>query len=346
MEKLENQKILTYADRTQKNERINLLDSIPLKGPLLVHLEPTNICNFKCKFCPESLDDYKDKAGGLFNLSLDNFTKILNELKKVPKLKSLNFFMMGEPLANKNIIKFVKMASSANISETYMISTNGALLTKEKYSDLCESGLNYLRISIFGSNEIAHFNATQSKIKLSRVKENILNFKKFKEDNSYSYPRILVKMIKSEVEEENQEFLREFDGTGDEILLEPLTNWNDPGDTEFYKVDKNNIYSSDHYSKRKRICPYPFYSLVIHSDLKVSVCCVDWEKKTVIGDLSKENLLNIWNGKSLRNMQLKHIQGRIKDIEGCKDCSYLHTTKDNIDSLDEKTFKSRLNGNL
>ena len=49
-------------------------------------------------------------------------------------------------------------------------------------------------------HEIAHFNATQSKIKLSRVKENILNFKKFKEDNSYSYPRILVKMIKSEVE--------------------------------------------------------------------------------------------------------------------------------------------------
>ena len=45
-------------------------------------------------------------------------------------------------------------------------------------------------------------------------------------------------------------------------------------------------------------------------------------------------------------MQLKHIQGRIKDIEGCKDCSYLHTTKDNIDSLDEKTFKNRLNGNL
>ncbi len=51
--------------------------------------------------------------------------------------------MLGEPFANKNILNFVKMASSANISETYMISSNGALLTKEKYSDLCESGLNY-----------------------------------------------------------------------------------------------------------------------------------------------------------------------------------------------------------
>ena len=91
MQKLDNKKVLTYVDRTQKNERINLLNAIPLAGPLLVHLEPTNICNFKCKFCPESLDDYKDKARGLFNLSLENFTRILNELKKVPKLKSLNF---------------------------------------------------------------------------------------------------------------------------------------------------------------------------------------------------------------------------------------------------------------
>ena len=341
MEKLDNQKVLTYIDRTQKNERINLLNSIPLSGPLMVHLEPTNICNFKCKFCPESLNDYEDKAGGFFNLSLENFIKILNELKKVPKLKSLNFFMMGEPFVNKNILKFVKMASSANISETYMISSNGVLLTKEKYSDLCESGLNYLRISIFGSNEITHFKATQNKVKLSRVRENILNFKKFKEDNSYLYPRILVKMIKSDVEEENEEFLREFNGTGDEILLEPLTNWNDPDDTEFYKVDNKKIYSTDHYSKRKKVCPYPFYSLVIHSDLKVSICCVDWEKKTVIGDLNKENLPDIWNGESLRNIQLKHIQGRKKDVEGCKNCSYLHTTKDNIDALDEETFKSR-----
>ena len=40
-------------------------------------------------------------------------------------------------------------------------------------------------------------------------------------------------------------------------------------------------------------------------------------------------------------MQLKHTQGRKKYLEGCKNCSYLHTAKDNIDALDEETFKSR-----
>jgi 2-iminoacetate synthase ThiH len=100
MQKLDNKKILTYVDRIQK-ERINLLKNIPLSGPLMVHLEPTNICNFKCKFCPQSLDDYKDKARGFFNLSSENFTKILNELKKVPKLKSLNFLCW----ANRSLTK-------------------------------------------------------------------------------------------------------------------------------------------------------------------------------------------------------------------------------------------------
>ena len=41
---------ILYKDRI-KEDRLNLLDSIPLNGPLTVHIEPTNICNFKCKFC-------------------------------------------------------------------------------------------------------------------------------------------------------------------------------------------------------------------------------------------------------------------------------------------------------
>ena len=81
--------------------------------------------------------------------------------------------------------------------------------------------------------------------------------------------------------------------------------------------------------------------MVIHSDLKVSVCCVDWEKKTLIGDLRKESLLDIWNGKKLRDMQVKHIQGKKNDIEGCKNCTYHHTAIDNIDELKEDDFLSR-----
>ena len=157
-------------------------------------------------------------------LSPENFEKIVSELKTLPRLKQLNFFMMGEPFANKNIIKFVQKAVLDDLSYSYMLSSNGALLTEEKFQGLCDSGLSYLRISIFGSNEQIHRDITQSKINLSRVKDNIKKFTSFKEQNNYEFPRVLVKMIDSQKKEQNEEFLRDFNGLGDETLIEPLQN--------------------------------------------------------------------------------------------------------------------------
>ena len=332
---------IPYTDRT-KLQRMNLLESVPLRGPLTVHIEPTNICNFKCTFCPESFSNYKEKSGGLFQLSLENFNHIANELKTLPKLKQLNFFMMGEPLVNKNISKIISQSKEMDLSEWYMVSTNGSLLTKEKFKDLCDSGLDYLRVSIFGSNEQIHSKTTQSKIKLSRVKENLVNFQKFKKDNGYEKPRTMAKMIDTGQNEENDEFLKTFTGVGDETLIEPLTNWNDPEEGNLAQKDHDYLLSTDHYKKKKETCPFVFYSLVIHSDLKVSVCCVDWEKKTLIGDLKNETLKDIWNGEKLREIQLLHINKRKNEIDGCKNCTYLNTARDNLESLTEKEFLSRV----
>ena len=330
-----------YEERL-KDKRIDLAESIPLSGPLSVHIEPTNICNFKCKCCPQSFSNYKEKAGGLFQLSMDDFEIIANQLSTLPPVKQLNLFLMGEPFVNKELINFIKMAKDKNLSKCYMVSSNGVLLTSEKYQSLCESGLDFLRISIFGSNEEIHSDITQSKIKLSKVKENIENFQKFKSLNGFSKPRTIVKMIDTENAESNEEFISDFTGLGDETLLEPLTNWNDPVEGNLSKKDKSDLMLTRHYQRKKKVCSYPFYSLIIHSDLQVSVCCVDWGKKTLIGDLRRETLIEIWNGEKLRNIQLKHIQGKKSELEGCGNCTYIHTAIDNIDALDEKTFLSRL----
>ena len=50
---------------------------------------------------------------------------------------------MGEPLVNKNISKFIKLSKENNLSEWYVVSTNGSLLTQEKYKSLYESGLDF-----------------------------------------------------------------------------------------------------------------------------------------------------------------------------------------------------------
>jgi MoaA/NifB/PqqE/SkfB family radical SAM enzyme len=103
-------KITSYSSLRSNKERIPLGESVPLMGPLSVYLETTNICNFKCVFCPESFTNYSEISGGLFRLSSDDFSRVADQLAEVRTVKTLNFYMMGEPFANKELLSFVSEA--------------------------------------------------------------------------------------------------------------------------------------------------------------------------------------------------------------------------------------------
>jgi radical SAM protein with 4Fe4S-binding SPASM domain len=331
-----------FSEYFKNNNRVDLLHHSPLPGPLSVFFEATNICNFKCKFCPESFENYKQDAGGLHKLSEQDFVRVADQIKAFGTVKLLNFYMMGEPFANKNFPSYLRYVVSNQVAGKVIVTSNGTLITPEKYEEICTSGLDFLRVSIYGATEESHRRVTQSSIQLSRIIENIRGLKEFRDRNSYNKPHIYIKMIESTDAEENSAFLRKFSGVGDELGLEGVKNWNDPGEGVLSNVSLDKLLTMEHYKNKKEVCPFPFYTLVIHSDLKVSVCCVDWNKKAVVGDLRKNSLQEIWNGSELHEFRLKHIQRRKNEIDGCRNCTYLHTLPDNLDTLDEATYLARL----
>ena len=333
-------KMLPYQS-LRKQKRIDLVEQIPLRGPLSIYLEPTNVCNFKCLFCPESFADYKEKAGGLFQLSLDDFKAVAAQIKAIGTVKTLNFYMMGEPFGNRHLPEFVAIAKRDNIAERVIVTSNGTLIKPAKYREICESGLDYLRISIYGANEDTHKSNTQSTIKLARIKENVAGLKQFRDAHSYPHPYIYLKMIESSEPEENRQFMEHFSPIGDEAVIEPVMNWNDPDEGNLSGLDKDTLLSKEYFAQKKEVCPFPFYTMVIHSDLTVSVCCVDWDKKTNVGELRRESLLDVWTGAKLRDFQLKHVQRRRAELGSCKNCTFLHTAPDNLDAITEAEFLGR-----
>ncbi len=321
--------------------RIDLVQTIPLSGPLTVYVEPTNICNFKCVYCPESFDNYKAIAGGHFQLSLDDFKIVARQIKDLATVKTLNFYMMGEPFVNKQLTQFVSIAKSEAIAEKVIVTSNGTLVKPPIYQALCDSHLDYLRVSVYGGTENTHMSNTQSSFRLSQIKDNILGLKRFRDSRGQGHPFIYIKMIESPQDDENRRFTQLFSEAGDEVFIEPVMNWNDPEEGDLSGQGKDTPMTREYFSATKAVCPFPFYTLVIHSDLKVSVCCVDWNKQTVVGDLRNESLGEIWKGDKLRTFQLRHLQRRRHELAGCKNCTYLHTAPDNIDSLSESVFLQR-----
>lgn len=325
------------------NNRIDLNESVPLSEPLTVYVEPTNICNFKCVFCPESFADYKETAGGHFQLSLDDFKIIAQQVKQLGTVKTLNFYMMGEPFVNRRLTQFIALAKQEAITDKLIVTSNGTLIKPGIYGDICDSGLDYLRISIYGGNDGSHKANTQSPFRLAQVKANIVGLKRFRDERKQPSPFIYIKMIESADVNDNIQFKEMFAEAGDEILIEPVMNWNDPEEGNLSGLTTDTLLNGKYFSAKKKACPFPFYTSVIHSDLSVSVCCVDWNKQTTVGNLHHESLADIWKGDKLRAFQLKHLQGKRHELNGCKHCTYLHTAPDNIDSLTDSVFLTRIN---
>lgn len=335
-------KLATRSYNTLRQKaRLNLSDAVPLNGPLAVYVEPTNICNFKCVFCPESFKNFKEKSGGLFRLSPSNFEKIADQLAPLGTVKTVNFYMMGEPFANNDILQFTAIAKERGIGERVIVTTNGSLLRERIYTNLCHSGIDFLRVSIYGANEETHRQRTQSRITLANIRENIRKLKAFRDTSGFHTPHIYIKMIRSLDDTENREFLESFGEIADEICLEPVMNWNDPEEGNLTQRDSKDWQNDVYFAKRKQACPFPFYTMVIHSDLRVSPCCVDWDKQLIVGDLKTQSLHDIWNSPQWEALRIAHLNHRRGEIPGCRNCNYLHTAPDYIDQLTEVAYLNR-----
>lgn len=265
-------------------------------------------------------------------MSTADMSKVIEEIMDTTEgrgVKTINFYMMGEPLMNSDTPTFIRMCREAKVSEKLILTTNGSLLKGERAKKLAENPPDFLRVSIYGSTSQHHREVTQSRVPLEDIRKNVSEFASLEKEHSC---QIYVKMI-DQGTTMNQEFLDLFSGTADEVAIEPVMNWNDPEEGNLAGQSREDLLKKDYFSNKKEICPSPFYVSVIHSDLNVSVCCVDWAKETIVGNLRTSSLKEIWNGDKLKEFQRLHLSKRRDLIKACANCTYIHTFPDNIDEL-------------
>jgi hypothetical protein len=328
----------------RRSPRVNLRDEVPLRYPLAIYVEPTNKCNFKCIFCPESFEDYPEISGGFSQLNLDQWHLIATEISSLTNgngVKTLNFYMMGEPFINKSLLSFVSDAKERGLSDRIIITSNGSLINSRIHKDLIASGLDYLRISIYGATEADQKENTQTNISISKIRDNLRGLFEMRNGMGSKKPYIYLKMIDQLSPLRNNEFLEGFVDLADEVAIEPRMDWNSPEGANLAGVSRDDLVSSAYHKNTKSACPFPFYTLVIHADLQVSVCCVDWSKSLVIGSLKSNSLAEIWLGEKLRAIQLAHLNGLRNSIDACKNCLYLYTVSGNLDGLAGNEFEAR-----
>jgi len=323
--------------RIQLENRTKLEEVIPLDTPFLVFVDPSDVCNFRCKFCPTGDPQLLKRIGRIpkimdFNL----YKQIIKDLGKFNSpIKVLRLYKDGEPLLNPRFADMVKLAKESGYILQVDTTTNGSLLEPKKNLEIINAGLDKIYISINGLSDESYLEFTRHKISFAKLVDNIQHFYENRGNCV-----VCVKIVGDNLTpEEHSIFFETFGNICDEIFVEHIA----PCWPEFEMKDVSpnktlGIYGQE--IKEVMVCPYIFYSLSINSNGTVSLCFLDWARELIIGNLNTESIRNVWNGAKLRNFRLMHLLKKRKEHPICGGCGQLsHCLPDNVDNFSEYLLK-------
>lgn len=323
--------------RIELENRTKLEEVIPIETPFLVFIDPSNICNFQCKFCPtgnKSLIKKVNRNPRLMNFDL--YKKIIDDLCEFEKpIKVLRLYKDGEPFLNSRFPDMVKYAKDHKCALQVDTTTNGSLLNPKKNLELIDAGLDKIFISVVGLSEKTYEGFSGYKLNFDKFVENIRHFY----DNRKNC-LVYIKIVGDGLSEHDKEyFFSIFGDISDRIFVEHIAPcWPKFEMRGVVPNKKVGIYGQK--IKEVQVCPYIFYSLSINSDGKVSLCFLDWSRKLIIGDVRTESLKSIWNGDSLFEYRKMHLLEKRKSHPICADCGQLsHCLPDDIDPYAEMLLK-------
>ena len=298
--------------RLRKNEVI--------KGrPMNITIEPTNACNLLCPICETGANILEREEA---NMTLDEFQVIMNKLG--PYTNTLMYYFMGEPFLNKHSYEMIRYAKDIGIP-FITTCTNGDPVNPEK---LIICGLDEVNFQIGGmtqeTHEIYRINSNLERV-LTALKETI---RLKKERNSKI--RVIAGFI---VMKHNEHEIETFQNHMAELGVDGITVINPcvrnisqgeqflPENKRYWDYDveafKNGSLKPIIQSKNK--CDWVYYSLSIHVNGDVVPCCRDPKGEMVMGNILKEDLDDIWNGKNYISFrkQLHKDQSQIKICQLC-----------------------------
>lgn len=335
-----------WSEAYLKN-RVRLCDSIPLELPLCINIEPANACNFKCQMCWQSTREYLEQGGPFENMSMELFYHILDDIKELckkyhGKIKLIKLYNSGEPMLNGALGTMLKAIKKANVCNQVEITSNCSLLTKELARELIEGELDYLRVSVYSVLPERHIHVTnQQKFTPSDIHDKIAYLYNLRNEMGKRKPFICAKIMDSH-DEENEQFKSYYKNISDEQVIDIPWNiakleeksldklYGKDGDMAQQKYLETSLY------KARKACRYPFTHMTIRSNGDVVVCCSDWSRDTLLGNVKTQSLEQIWRGKALydfRVMQLK-THGRLHPLCATCEIPLRDLPEDNIDSVD------------
>jgi len=271
-----------------------------------IYIEITNICNLRCKFCP----DTKRKKEFM---TVDNFEKIIKKIHTHTNLVYLH--VKGEPLLYDNLEEIFKILEKYNLKAN--ITTNGTLIKDKLEAFKNSKAVRQINFSIHS--------ITQNNIENEQYLKDIFESVEEIKDVIISYRLWNLKTIKEN--EINNHIIK----TIEEYYK--LTNLKQElSENEFIKIKDNLFINQDVEFTWPDIEKEPIIEkgrclalkeqLAILVDGTVVPCCLDNNGDIPLGNILEETIEEILNKPQSVTIK-KNFENSIITCKLCKTCGFL-----------------------
>ena len=269
-----------------------ILPEFPCRNLLI---EVTNACNHQCVFCANS--KMRRRRGFI---EPEIVGRVLEEAFALGT-REVGFYAMGEPLLDKNLARYVRLAKNIGFDYTYM-TTNGVLLNEERCRELVEAGLDSIKFSInAGTRE--SYRKVHGRDDFDLVIQNMRHAAEYRAKTRAKI-RLYVSSVRTSLSAGDSDALRAaVEPYVDEVVFYPVYNQGGM----MYEVNNGLMVSEP--PDLKPPCPLPFNSLTVTCEGFVTACCVDFEANLVVADLHSSSLAEAWASPLFKKLRQMHLRG-------------------------------------
>jgi len=289
-----------------------------VKFPLYMDIEPTNYCNMDCLMCSR-----QKMTRELGFMSLDTLDAILDQSSEFKP--GIRFVGWGEPLLHPELEEFIKRVKARNI--LLLISTNGLLLNEKNREIILKNHVDTVRISFQGVTKEG-YSFMRNNDKYDEILKNITSLMEERNNGEYDTFVIMNTTITNETREEIEDFRNYWEKIVDKAEI-GKTTFSHVDDVE--RVKELKLLGSERIKRVYRPCVDVRIKLQVNWNGDVTACCSDHSNELILGNVKKDPIADLWNGKMMN--ELRDILGEKREhykIPVCEECYWEETKFDGL----------------
>lgn len=280
-----------------------------------VAIENTTLCGADCIMCPRH--NFKHKKE---NMDFEFFKKIIDDVVSYG-VKFINFGGYGEPTIDSNYVQELKYIKTKYPHINIATNTTCHFIKGEVLDAVCEF-VDEIYISVYGITKETYEKVHRGSLIYEEVKENIDNLL-----NQKHRPYIVAGfLVLDENKHEMDDWLSYYKDKADRCDMWRPQNWagflpnkdEDKAYVKCFRIDSLN-------------------GLNIRVDGSVSICCIDYNRDLILGNLKNKSFSDLINGDFVKKIQKMNDDGTIRNYSICKNCDQL---RDRYDALIYSTDKN------